>query len=283
MFRKTRLQLALFNAAVFFLLLAVGGTALFMYTHNRLYAEVDEVLAQRAAQQLVQLSRNGAPVNIRPPRHGVEDAPMATLLWDEQGQLIQQFPEESVGTDYLDEFADLLKEREPLTMELAGHSFRVLTVDPIKVAPMKSPYRIEAAAPFAKMQIVRNIDAEQAMLSRLLIGVAAGSLLGLLLAVLAGFFLAGRALVPIRAAWDKQQKFVADASHELRTPLAVVRSHTELLLRHPDRTVLDSSAHISAILKENRRMTTLVNDLLTLARSDSEQLEVRFTQVAHLQ
>lgn len=242
MFQKTRVQLALFNAAVLFLLLVLGGSALYVYTEHRLYKGIDEDLAKRVAQQQVQIGHGGPKLIVRPPR-GVDEVPLATLIWDQQGELLAQLPEAAVADEYVDAFAKRLQTDMPQLLEVAGHRFRVLTVEP-KITPFL------AQQTFTKLQIIRNVDAEQAVLSRLLIGIIAGSLLGAGLAVVAGFVLAGRALVPIRAAWEKQQEFVADASHELRTPLAVVRTHAELLLRHPDRTVLESSQQISVILKK---------------------------------
>ena len=59
----------------------------------------------------------------------------------------------------------------------------------------------------------------------LLLGVA-GSLV---VAAAGGWFLAGKSLAPVRAAFDRQHAFVADASHELRTPLAVIRANAEFL------------------------------------------------------
>lgn len=271
MFQKTRVQLALFNAAVLFFLLVLGGSALFVYTKHRLYQGIDDDLAKRVAQQQVQIGRGGLKLVVRPPR-GVEEAPVATLIWDDRGTLLASLPEGAVPDEFVDAFAERLESEGPQTLEVAGHSFRALTVEPNRPPSFSQ-------SSFAYLQIIRNVDAEQAVLSRLLIGIIAGSLLGAGLAVAAGFVLAGRALVPIRAAWEKQQEFVADASHELRTPLAVVRTHTELLLRHPERTVLESSQQISMILKETRRMSGLVADLLTLARSDSGQIELRMERM----
>ncbi|MBQ4495012.1 MAG: sensor histidine kinase, partial [Selenomonadaceae bacterium] len=48
-----------------------------------------------------------------------------------------------------------------------------------------------------------------------------------------GYYMAGRALVPLKEAYDKQKQFAADASHELRTPLAVVMASADLLLADP--------------------------------------------------
>jgi two-component system, OmpR family, heavy metal sensor histidine kinase CusS len=63
-------------------------------------------------------------------------------------------------------------------------------------------------------------------------------------------------------------QFAADASHELRTPLAVIRTTAELALRRgrPPESYRES---LDIVVTESERMTRLVEDLLTLARSDT--------------
>jgi len=63
-------------------------------------------------------------------------------------------------------------------------------------------------------------------------------------------------------------QFAADASHELRTPLAVIRTTAELALRRgrPPESYRES---LDTVVTESERMTQLVEDLLTLARSDT--------------
>ncbi|MBA8928522.1 two-component system OmpR family sensor kinase [Kutzneria viridogrisea] len=65
------------------------------------------------------------------------------------------------------------------------------------------------------------------------------------------------------------RQFVADASHELRTPLAAIRGYAELAARHRESVPPDVSHAMSRIQSESARMTTLVEDLLLLARLDS--------------
>lgn len=43
-------------------------------------------------------------------------------------------------------------------------------------------------------------------------------------------FLAGVAVAPVKKAWEKQRRFVADASHELKTPLTVLIANNEIML-----------------------------------------------------
>jgi signal transduction histidine kinase len=117
------------------------------------------------------------------------------------------------------------------------------------------------------------------MLNTILTLIIVGIVFGGGISILAGLYLANRALVPIRSSWEKQQQFMADASHELRTPLAVLQTHTELLLRHPEHTIEEDSREISTILKEIKRMNKLVNGLLTLSQSDAEQLELQMKPI----
>jgi signal transduction histidine kinase len=109
--------------------------------------------------------------------------------------------------------------------------------------------------------------------------VAAGSAAALVLGVLGAWFVAGRALVPIRQALDRQREFTADASHELRTPLALIDAGVQLLLRHPDQTTAENGELLEAMRQEARRMTRLVDDLLVLARADAGEAGVQLAEV----
>lgn len=69
---------------------------------------------------------------------------------------------------------------------------------------------------------------------------------------------------------NKVRQFVADASHELRTPLASIRGYAELTRRTVDDLPPDVAHSLGRIESEATRMTTLVEDLLLLARLDSK-------------
>lgn len=80
----------------------------------------------------------------------------------------------------------------------------------------------------------------------------------------------GAALDARQAADEKIRRFVADASHELRTPLATVRAYAELSRREYSTAPADLRRNIDRIESETIRMTALVDDLLLLARIDTE-------------
>jgi len=65
------------------------------------------------------------------------------------------------------------------------------------------------------------------------------------------------------------RQFVADASHELRTPLSAIRGYAELT-RRDGSTLPEATTHaLSRISSQAERMSTLVEDLLLLARLDA--------------
>jgi heavy metal sensor kinase len=74
----------------------------------------------------------------------------------------------------------------------------------------------------------------------------------------------------LEAAFARQRQFVADASHELRTPLTIVNLEADRALAGR-RTPQDYQQALATIRSENLFMTSLVNDLLALARMDSGQ------------
>ncbi|TDQ02606.1 MULTISPECIES: sensor histidine kinase [unclassified Leifsonia] len=76
------------------------------------------------------------------------------------------------------------------------------------------------------------------------------------------------ALTARQASEQKVRQFVADASHELRTPLASIRGYAELTRRAPHELPPDVTHSLGRIESEATRMTSLVEDLLLLARLD---------------
>ncbi|MCE1173872.1 MAG: HAMP domain-containing histidine kinase [Propionibacteriales bacterium] len=68
----------------------------------------------------------------------------------------------------------------------------------------------------------------------------------------------------------KVRQFVADASHELRNPLASIRGYAELTRRGEDALPEDAAYALGRIESESDRMAVLVEDLLLLARLDSQ-------------
>lgn len=83
---------------------------------------------------------------------------------------------------------------------------------------------------------------------------------------------------PAERAWKQQRQFLSDASHELKTPLTVILSNAELLEAAP---LEERPARwADNIHSEARRMRSLVEEMLTLARADNPVRTAVLTEVS---
>ncbi|GCE24243.1 sensor histidine kinase [Dictyobacter kobayashii] len=87
-----------------------------------------------------------------------------------------------------------------------------------------------------------------------------------------------RMLDRLERAFARQRQFTADASHELRTPLSIINTEVEHMLQRPH-TAEEYIQTLEVVQQENQRMTRLVNNLLTLARTDKELVMLKRDQV----
>ncbi len=74
------------------------------------------------------------------------------------------------------------------------------------------------------------------------------------------------------------RRFTADASHELKTPLAVLRADVERAMAVKTRST-DQLVALEEALQETRRMSDLVDSLLTLARADEGRFDLHREEI----
>ena len=72
----------------------------------------------------------------------------------------------------------------------------------------------------------------------------------------------------LQAAFEGQQRFIANASHELRTPLAVMRATVDVVLDNPDSTPGDLRGMAADIRAAVDHAEHLIGALLILARNE---------------
>lgn len=96
-------------------------------------------------------------------------------------------------------------------------------------------------------------------------------LLMVLLLVLAALPLSAWLTKPVQSAWDQQKAFIADASHELKTPLTVILANLSILRKHRQQSIESCESWIESTQAEAEQMRRLVEEMLTLARTENEQ------------
>ena len=120
--------------------------------------------------------------------------------------------------------------------------------------------------------VFTDISGERLTMRNLRLTCAAIGVLSVALFLAVSTLLARWAVRPVEQAWAEQRQFVADASHELKTPLTVILTNAELLQTDPD------PRYARSVLAMSRRMRTLVESLLELARVDGGAARAAFEE-----
>jgi two-component system sensor histidine kinase MprB len=81
-------------------------------------------------------------------------------------------------------------------------------------------------------------------------------------------------LAELETSLNSQRQLVADASHELRTPLTSLRTNLELLERGQPTDPAERKLVLGELVSQMERLSTLVSDLIDLARDEQTQLLV---------
>ena len=92
------------------------------------------------------------------------------------------------------------------------------------------------------------------------------SIAGMLAVFLLLVFFSGRIVKPVSESYDKQKRFITDAGHELKTPLTIIDADAELV-----ELECGGSEWLDDIRKQTKRLTSLTNDLIYLAKMEEGQ------------
>ena len=124
------------------------------------------------------------------------------------------------------------------------------------------------------IQLLANVDGEVATINNVIDTLLVGSLIIIGIAIIGSYILSKMTLKPIMESYKKQTEFVQNAAHELRTPLTIIQAKQELLLQEPESKIIDKSEDINIMLKETKRLTKLIKELMVLAMADSNELKM---------
>lgn len=105
---------------------------------------------------------------------------------------------------------------------------------------------------------------------------ASADIMGILLLGIFFWIFTWRMIQPLIINRQKQIEFIASASHELRSPLTVILSCLSAM-KHASK---EETEHFSNMITlEGKRMSRLIDDMLTLSRTDSSHFTIHKTAV----
>ena len=84
----------------------------------------------------------------------------------------------------------------------------------------------------------------------------------------------------VRQAQEQQRQFVINVSHELKTPLTAISGHAQALQEGVARDPQSVAKSLGVIVSETRRLSRLIEDLISLAKFDARQFELKRATVA---
>jgi signal transduction histidine kinase len=284
--RRVRMQLALWSGGVTLVLLLVLGGAV--------YIAVDRSLSNSGTAQLV--SQANAITGGRPGPPALPEAGFIfggpgsgtlTMVVNDRGDPVGpggRIPpglpvKASIDAARETGQRDIREETVPIVVSGVAVDGVAPSVNQTPVRVLTDPVLFRGRQLY--LQIVGDRTTEERTLGVLVLVLVVGGAVALLVASGVGAAYANRALVPIRRslvdqrqALRRQREFAADASHELRTPLTVIRASVDDLERHPKQQVANVGTALVDIREEVDHLTTMVDDLLLLARSDSGAIEL---------
>lgn len=277
MFRTARRRLVAWNVAVLGLILLLLGAAVYTLFSAQVYKDVDSRLQAQATSDVSLLDLHGGDVNVIVNEPYVDTADFRTVVSDAGGgvDVTSACP---MGDPYFMFHAcpkgsmDLVSPAAILSALRTGRDLRTTSFHGLPQRVLTFTVVINGMPRI--IQISRSASGEETSLDELRLLLILGALAGMLFTGLGSLFLANRAFVPISQAFRRQRQFTADASHELRTPLALIRANAEMLSRHGSALPPEDDELIGEIIHETDHLNRLVSDLLTLARADSDQVQI---------
>lgn len=258
MIRKLRTRFILINMGFVISILAAVLGVFYMANRNRIVRDTSIALFQSMNHERFKMPPDKVEFGRRPKQNTLPLIPVFVITLNED-QTIENIDENNitVTNELASTLIGLVNASDSREGFLKDYSLRYLKISS----------RNGTKIGFADQSYERN------SLENLLFNCLLVFLYAVFLFFLLSLFLSRLAMKPAQQAWDQQNQFIADASHELKTPITVILANLQILLAHKERTIKEQEKWIINTKEEADRMKQLVEELLFLARSDSETME----------
>lgn len=120
---------------------------------------------------------------------------------------------------------------------------------------------------------------EKDSLRRLAVSYITGCAIAFILFLIISVLLANISVKPVEASITKQSQLISDISHELKTPIAIITTNTDVVLSHESSTIKEEKKWLGYIKDEAKRMSTLVNMMLFLAKTDEKHIIQKLSEI----
>ncbi len=192
-----------------------------------------------------------------PPRPFPDNPVVATSIvvdLDKQDNILNSFSYMNINKETIEQAVLLASESESLTAN-------------IKLGDTYYAFLKRSTPQGTKLVFVDRTLHQKNLNNLLVIFILVGSI-SLVLLLSISIYFANRAIRPIKEMFEKQKQFIADASHELKTPLTVIKTNTSLISTNSEKSVKSQAKWLEYICLQVDKMSSLVDDMLSLAKYD---------------
>lgn len=259
MFHKLRLRLMLVNISVIFVLFSLLITGTYFFVQGKMEYGRERMLRRVAADIL---SGERRPPGPGPGPLGGPEGSRPVLfhaIVNSAGSIIDTSPYAPLSFKQLSEI---------INQAYGAESGTVTSLDGQAVYAF---HQVPLPGHGGILFVFMDYQWEREQLQILVSALGIIGLICMAFSLLVSYFMANKAMTPIRQAWQQQQNFLADASHELRTPLAVIQANLDVVRDAGAETIESQSCWLNNVYEEVQQMTQLVESLLFLSQADSRQ------------
>ena len=273
MFQTTRRRLALWYTVVTAVLLLLFATGIYLYVRTLTIERIDDtlkhtiqVVERYLVIETVDLQEGKYKVNIEASFRNNTDP-----VDDDRVDLEWFSPSGELLWSTFDEPSDLPLHVHPRaqTAHLSGDRLLRQVIQKVEKGRYLLGYLRVSHPWFEVTKPIRQLSVDLTLTVMLMLVCTAAI----------GWFLSGIAIKPVRDSYQSLKQFTADASHELRNPIATILTNVEMALSYSQSQPDLQQQQLTVIKRLTKRLGHLVDDLLFLARSDSNIIQTKYQEV----
>lgn len=264
MFKKLRNRLLLINMAIISIVIIISFITIYLATYSNVnlenYNELQRIAVQEVRPNDVLNMGNKENMQLNVDTFRVT----FSLMLNKYGEIndvnsildIQQEEYESAANKIFNE------NKRSGQIEIDGRTWMYFSEN------LKANTRISETENFLKITFM-DITESSKTLNQLAYTLTILFIIMMLIIYFISKYFASREVKPLEELWIKQKQFIEDASHELKTPVSIINANMDVLLSNPEEKIETQIKWANNIKKETKSMEKLVNDLLSLAKSEN--------------
>ncbi len=275
-FQSLRWRLLLSYLGVMVAILGASAIAMYQWFAYSLHQQLDQhllTLAQTAAHTLVDIKQDRVTVNNSAKRVLAGDTNLDIAL--------QHLHTMNQSVEWFDSNKQLLAQSgmpsPDLSLQVGSQTLPQIRIHTLTIPAYSYSNNQQQLEGY--IRVSESTQALEDKLIQLRWRLGLGGVVALIVSGIGSKWLIGQSLKPIERSFGQIKQFTAEASHELRNPLSTIKTSVEVMQAYPERLHPADIKRLDTIISATSQMTSLVEDLLLLAKMDNVSAKIAQGQV----